>query len=51
VLVTRDGRTHTKAVTLDPPRLDRVRLVAKESAMPEQRAALAAWLGDAHAAW
>jgi predicted metalloprotease with PDZ domain len=51
VLISRDGRTHTKEVTLDPPRLDRVRLVAKESASNEQRAALAAWLGDAHAAW
>jgi predicted metalloprotease with PDZ domain len=51
LLLTRDGRTHTKAVTLDPPRQDRVRLVAKDSATPEQRAALAAWLGDTHAAW
>jgi predicted metalloprotease with PDZ domain len=51
VLVARDGRTHTKSVTLDPPRLDRVRLVAKDGATEAQRAAFAAWLGDTHAAW
>jgi predicted metalloprotease with PDZ domain len=51
ILVTHDGRTHTKSVTLDPPRLDRVRFVAKDGATDAQRAGFAAWLGDTHAAW
>jgi predicted metalloprotease with PDZ domain len=45
VLVSRDGRTTTRQVTLDPPRPDRVRLVNVPEASAEARARLDAWLG------
>jgi len=51
VLVARDGRTLVRAVTLDPPRRDRVRLVQLDDATPEARAAFVAWLGAPHPAW
>jgi predicted metalloprotease with PDZ domain len=51
VLLARDGRVLTKAVTLDPPRLDRVKLAAQPEASPAARAAFAAWLGQPHPSW
>ncbi len=51
VVVARDGRLQTKTVSLDAPRQDRVKLVAKADASPAARAAFAAWLGQPHAAW
>jgi hypothetical protein len=51
VLVARDGRMLTRAVVLDPPRLERVKLVAKADAPVGARAAFAAWLGQPHPLW
>jgi predicted metalloprotease with PDZ domain len=47
VFSARDGRTFARAVTLDPPRPDRIRLVARADATPEARARLEAWLAGA----
>jgi hypothetical protein len=51
VVVARDGRLVARAVTLDPPRLDRVKLTAQEGATPAARAAFQAWMGRPHAGW
>jgi predicted metalloprotease with PDZ domain len=51
VVLARDGRLLTKTVRLDPPRHDRVKIVAKADATPCAREAFAAWLGAPHAAW
>jgi predicted metalloprotease with PDZ domain len=51
VVVARDGRLQTRRVTLDPPRPDRVKIVAKKDASDAERAAFQAWLGRPHPAW
>ncbi|HEY3817418.1 MAG TPA: PDZ domain-containing protein [Polyangiaceae bacterium] len=51
VLVSRDGRILSRRVTLDPPRLDVVKLVASPDAPPAARAAFQAWLGAPHPSW
>jgi predicted metalloprotease with PDZ domain len=51
VVVARDGRLLTKSVALDPPRHDRVKLVAKADAPASARAAFTAWLGQPHPLW
>ena len=51
VIVSRDGRILTRRATLDPPRPDRVKIVAKKDATPAERAAFEAWLGRPHPAW
>jgi predicted metalloprotease with PDZ domain len=51
VVVARDGRLQTKTVSLDAPRHDRVKLVAKADASPAARAAFASWLGQPHSGW
>ncbi len=51
VMLARDGKLLTRAVTLDPARLDRVRLAAREDASPASRAAFEAWLGGPHPSW
>ncbi len=51
VVLGRDGRVLTRRATLDPPRLDRVKVLAKRDAPAGARAAFAAWLGQAHPAW
>jgi predicted metalloprotease with PDZ domain len=51
VLLSRDGRILTRRASLDPPRRDVVKLVARADATPAARAAFAAWLGVAHPAW
>jgi predicted metalloprotease with PDZ domain len=51
VLVGRDGRVLTRRVALDPPRHERVRLLADRDAPPAARARFAAWLGEPHPAW
>jgi predicted metalloprotease with PDZ domain len=47
VILAREGKTSVRAVTLDPPRADRVKLVARADAPPEARARFEAWLGAA----
>jgi predicted metalloprotease with PDZ domain len=49
-VIARDGRLVTKNVTLDPQRLDRVRLTPMKNAPDAARRAFEAWLGP-HAAW
>jgi predicted metalloprotease with PDZ domain len=51
LLIARDGRLLTKPATLDPPRHDRVKIVAQRDASPAARAAFAAWLGAPHPTW
>src|SRR6202023_2225257 len=51
VVVARDGRLLTKSVVVDPPRQDRVKLVAKADASTSARARFAAWLGQPHPLW
>jgi len=51
VVLARDGRLLTRRVTLDPPRHDRVKLVADRDAPPAARDAFTAWLGEPHPAW
>jgi predicted metalloprotease with PDZ domain len=51
VVLARDGRLVTKLARLDPPRHDRVRIVAQRDAPPAARAAFTAWLGGPHPAW
>ena len=51
VLIGRDGVVSTRAVTLDPARKDRVKLVPLEGASEAARAAFTAWLGEPHPAW
>jgi len=51
VVVARDGRLLTKIAALDPPRHDRVKLVARADAPASARAAFAAWLGQPHPIW
>lgn len=51
VLLARDGRMTTRRATLDPPRLERVKIVARKDAPAGARAALKAWLGETHPAW
>jgi predicted metalloprotease with PDZ domain len=51
IVVSRDARLLTRQATLDPPRLDRVRLVARPDAAAATRDAFAAWLGSPHPAW
>jgi predicted metalloprotease with PDZ domain len=46
VLISRDGRVQTCEVTLDPPRLDKIKLVASKDATEAQVALRRAWLGD-----
>lgn len=49
-VVAREGRVAVKSVTLDPPKLDRVRLTPMKDASPSARRAFEAWLGP-HPAW
>jgi predicted metalloprotease with PDZ domain len=51
VLLTRDGRVLQRRVALDPPRPDKVKLVASRDAVPAARAAFASWLGEPHPTW
>jgi len=51
VVVARDGRLLTKNAILDPPRQDRVKLVARADAPASVRGAFAAWLGQPHPLW
>ena len=51
VIVARDGRLQTKTISLDAPRQDRVKLIARADASPAARAAFASWLGQPHHAW
>jgi predicted metalloprotease with PDZ domain len=51
IIVGRDGRLVTRRLTLDPPRADRVKLVARRDASAAARAAFASWLGTPHPAW
>jgi predicted metalloprotease with PDZ domain len=51
IAVARDGRLITIPLTLDPPKQDRVRIVARPDAPPRARAAFAAWLGAPHPSW
>lgn len=51
VLLARDGRLVTRRVTLDPPRPDKVKIVARRDALPAAREAFEAWLGQPHPAW
>jgi predicted metalloprotease with PDZ domain len=51
VLVSRDGRLLTKRAILDPPRADRVKIVAKRDAPSAARAAFEGWLGRLPVAW
>jgi predicted metalloprotease with PDZ domain len=51
VTLARAGRIQNKAVMLEAPRADGVKLVALEEAPEAARAAFASWLGRAHPAW
>jgi predicted metalloprotease with PDZ domain len=51
IVVARDGRLVTRRATLDPPRHDRVKIVAQRDALPAARAAFTSWLGGPHPAW
>jgi predicted metalloprotease with PDZ domain len=51
IVVVREGRLVTKRATLDPPRLDRVKIVARRDAPPAAREAFASWLGGPHPTW
>jgi predicted metalloprotease with PDZ domain len=51
IVLSRDGLLVTKQATLDPPRVDRVRLVARLDAAAPSRDAFTAWLGSPHPAW
>jgi predicted metalloprotease with PDZ domain len=51
VVIVRDGRLLTKSAALDPPRQDRVKLVARPDAPAGTRAVFAAWLGQPHPVW
>ncbi len=51
VMVSRDGRVQQRRVTLDPPRHDRVKIVAGRDAAPSARATFAGWLGEPHPTW
>jgi predicted metalloprotease with PDZ domain len=51
IVIARDGRLMTRTAQLDPPRHDRVKIVAQRDAPPSARAAFAAWLGGPHPAW
>jgi predicted metalloprotease with PDZ domain len=51
VLVARDGRLLTKVAHLDPPRQERLKIMARKDAPPDARAAFSAWLGEPHGAW
>jgi predicted metalloprotease with PDZ domain len=46
VALVRDGRLLNVSAGLDPPRLDRVKIVAQRDAMPGAREAFTAWLGQ-----
>ena len=49
--LSRDGRVIQRRATLDPPRPDRIKLVANRQALPAARGAFTAWLGEPHPAW
>jgi predicted metalloprotease with PDZ domain len=51
VVVARDGRLLTKRAILDPPRLDRVKIVPKRDAPAAARAAFESWLGRQPVVW
>jgi predicted metalloprotease with PDZ domain len=51
VVLARDGRLVTKAATLDPPRHEHAKIVARRDAPPAARAAFTSWLGGPHPAW
>ncbi|HZU82523.1 MAG TPA: PDZ domain-containing protein [Polyangiaceae bacterium] len=51
VLVARDGKVLVRPTVLDPPRKDKMKLVAQKDAGAAARAAFAAWLGAPHPAW
>jgi predicted metalloprotease with PDZ domain len=51
IVIARDGRLLTKRAALDPPRPERVKLVAQKDAAPAAREAFASWLGRPHPAW
>jgi predicted metalloprotease with PDZ domain len=51
LLVARDGKLVVRRAVLDPPRHDRVKIVADRDAPPAARAAFTAWLGTPHPAW
>jgi predicted metalloprotease with PDZ domain len=48
VTLVRDGRLVQRSVDLDPPRLDRVKIVAQREPVPGACEAFAAWLGRPH---
>ena len=51
LLLARDGKLLTRVATLDPARMDRVKLLANPEASSDARAALEAWLGRPHPLW
>jgi predicted metalloprotease with PDZ domain len=51
VVVAREGRLVTRRAMLDPPRPERVKIVAQREASAAARAAFGAWLGAPHPAW
>jgi predicted metalloprotease with PDZ domain len=51
IVLARDGRLLTKHATLDPPRHDRVKIVAQRDAPAAAREGFAAWLGAPHPSW
>jgi predicted metalloprotease with PDZ domain len=51
VLVARDGRMLLLRAKLDPPRLDRVKIVPLPDAPFDARKAFQAWTGRPYAAW
>jgi predicted metalloprotease with PDZ domain len=51
LVVARDGRIMTRRATLDPPRAERAKLVARRDAPASARAAFTSWLGAPHPAW
>jgi predicted metalloprotease with PDZ domain len=51
LVVARDGKLLTRRATLDPPRHDRVKIVAQRDALPAARASFTSWLGAPHPAW
>jgi predicted metalloprotease with PDZ domain len=51
VQIARDGRMLQRRAALDPPRHDKVKLLANREALPAAQSALTAWLGEPHPAW
>jgi predicted metalloprotease with PDZ domain len=51
LVLARDGKLLSRQATLDPPRHERVKILAQRDAPAAVRDAFAAWLGGPHAAW